>query len=141
MSDVKYGVTSVVVTALLLTAFGGPQSPKLKRIPDRTEPPPDQLLSRRWRIAREDDSCGGFIDVYEGLAISDRRPHAARRRQLSVATSRHGLARTGKAGIRHIPRRTVRTTQHRRDLRSLFTGGGAAVCSADSRSWSGSKSL
>ena len=41
----KYAVTFVVVTTLLLTACGGPQSPKLERIPDRTELPSHQLQS------------------------------------------------------------------------------------------------
>ncbi len=33
----KYNVTSVVVTTLLLTACGRPESPRLERIADRTE--------------------------------------------------------------------------------------------------------
>jgi len=43
--DMKYAVTSLVVTTILLTACGGPQSPKLERIPDSTELPSHQLRS------------------------------------------------------------------------------------------------
>ncbi len=41
----KYAVTSVVVTTLLLTACGGSQSLRLERIPDGTELPSHQLRS------------------------------------------------------------------------------------------------
>jgi hypothetical protein len=41
----KNAVTSVVVTTLLLTACGRPESPRLERIPDRTELPSHQLRS------------------------------------------------------------------------------------------------
>ena len=41
----KNAITSVVVTSLLLAACGGPQSPKLERIADRTELPSHQLRS------------------------------------------------------------------------------------------------
>jgi hypothetical protein len=41
----KNAVTSVVVTTLLLTACGRPNSPRLERIADRTELPAHALLS------------------------------------------------------------------------------------------------
>jgi hypothetical protein len=77
----KDAVTSVVVTTLLLGACGGPQSPKLERIADRTELPSHTLRSQtgyrdgdvlRTKMILVADSCMLTMELRFRIGVPTR---------------------------------------------------------------------